>query len=106
LVGRPVPEDGSSFDVLEVDLESLAQHLNLELEVELQLCKVVEFGEQAQNRHEPWVRKLENGGIRASIQGPANERDRHDRPAILVTLNEELFERDVVVFDQDGPWRR
>lgn len=60
LMGRPISEDGGSFNVLEVDLQCLAQHLNLELEVELQLREVVQFREQAQNCHEPRVRKLEN----------------------------------------------
>lgn len=58
-----VPEEVGRFDVLEVDVERLAEDLDLELEVELEFGKLVELDEEAEDGHEPGVGGLEDARL-------------------------------------------
>lgn len=85
------------FDVLDIDIERLAQYFDFELEVELEVRSLVQFDEEAKDCHEPRVRRAEDSRFRALFENFANERNGDDEAFRVVTFDEELLEGNVVL---------
>lgn len=88
------------INVLEIDAEGLAENLDLELEVELELGKMVELDEQAEDRHQPRVRGLEDPGARGLLEDLADEGDGHNQAVLLEPFDKKVLERDVAMADR------
>ena len=85
------------FDVLDIDIERLAQYLDFELEVELEVRSLVQFDEEAKDSHKPRVRRAEDSRFRALFENFANEGDGDDEAFRVITFDEELLEGNVVL---------
>ena len=97
---RAVAEDVGRLDVLQVDIEALAQDFDLKLEVELEFGKLVQLDEEAKDGHQPRVGRAEDARLGALLEDLADERDRHDEAVRVVTFDQKLLERNVRVLDR------
>lgn len=95
-----IPEEVRRRHVLEVDVETLAEDFNLELEVELEFGELVELDEEAEDGHEPRVGRFEDPRLGALLEDLADEGDGDDEAVTVVALDEELLERDVLLLDR------
>ncbi len=94
-----VAEDGGGRNILELDVEAFEENLDLELEVELELCELVELDHETQYRHEPRVGRLEDIGLGALFHHLADEGDGNNESIAVVALDEQLLESDVAMTD-------
>jgi sigma54-dependent transcription regulator len=78
--------------LVDIDVKILAQNLNLELLVELQLHEVIQLCEEAKELHQPRVRRLENLRLRSMNKNLAGERDRNEQSLGVIGFKEEILE--------------
>ena len=75
----------------ELQLETLAQHLNLKFEVQLEFGRLIEFDEQLQNSHEPRIRRLEDDALVALLEDFSNKRNHNDETVRVITLQKQFL---------------
>ena len=95
-----IPQQIRRLHIFEIDVEGLAQDLDFELEIELEFGELVEFDEETEDGHEPGIRRLEHSRFRALLENLADERNRDDESIRVVSLDEEILERDVLLLDR------
>lgn len=78
-------------------MQTLTKNLNFELQVEFEICKLVQLHKQAQDRHEPWIRRLESPRARAVLQYLADEGNCDNKTTRLVTLQQQILESQIAV---------
>ncbi|SAM82603.1 uncharacterized protein UBRO_20709 [Ustilago bromivora] len=85
--------------LLEFNIETLEEDFDFELQVEFELCKLVELNHEVQHCHEPWVGQLEDVGLGTLLHDLADKGNGYNESVAVIALDEEIFEDDVALTD-------
>ena len=58
-----------------IEIQALAKNLNFKLLVKLEICKMIQFHQDAEYFHEPWVGRFKDRRLRSLYKDFAGERD-------------------------------
>ncbi len=100
LDGDPVQDLAGRLDTLVVEVQALAEDLDLEFEIQLELRVVVELDEEVDDVHQPRIGWAEDVGLESLDQDLADERDDDDQALRVVGFDQKLLEGYVLLLDR------